>query len=177
MNAVFVRRLCPRRLMTGGVIVVVALGLCGCEPLRKKFVRKKKPRKVDTEFVPVFEPETYAGLEKSLKEEYALLHSQGLVWAKEAFTNFESDYSDKKIAFSLQKFTEGLDKMSELLEGQSAQQLQGLKEEARGITDQFSESAGFRSDYNLKQRLRALERRMRRDLSADKVEEDLRRDL
>jgi len=96
----------------------VILFSSGCEPLKKKFVRKKKDEKVD-EFVPVFQPIEYAVKNVSSEEKYIHNYSLWKVWVREMGQLFQdSDLNYKRVKYTMTQLVLQLTEMEKHLVGE-----------------------------------------------------------
>ena len=73
-------------------------GSSGCEPLRKKFTRKKKEEKVKG-VEPILEPIDYAPLIHAPIERYKYHYNLWHVWHKECITALSIKDNDKRIKY------------------------------------------------------------------------------
>ena len=156
------------------ILLVVTLGLSGCEPLRKKFIRKKKAAEPSAAFVPVFVPEEYAPAIAAADGVYDQHYSLALAWCKELQVNLGEDRSDKKLRYAIDEILSQLTAMQSLLDGESRQQAGQLREAALGIQRDLAAAAPFRDKHLLSIRVDELERSLRAQLKTEVVRSDLR---
>ncbi|HOY09896.1 MAG TPA: hypothetical protein PLB05_07460 [Candidatus Omnitrophota bacterium] len=149
--------------LIGGLLAVQIL-LSGCEPVRKKFIRKKRSADVETAVQPVFEPEEYPAAELSPEDKYQGHFNRVLVWTKEAITNMEDKASDKRIVFSLKACLKELEGMEALLPESSRGELRQINAEMGQIRDAFSQPAAYRPYQSYIKDLLSLDRRIRQTL-------------
>ncbi|MFA5259728.1 MAG: hypothetical protein WC450_00700 [Candidatus Omnitrophota bacterium] len=160
----------PSRLAGPGTVWLI-LGLLaiqivfsGCEPVRKKFIRKKRTSDLETSVQPVFEPEEYPAAVLSPEDQYQGHYNRVLVWDKEVISNMEEKAGDKRIVFSLNACLKELEGMEGLLPEPSLGLLRQIKAEMEKIRDEFSQPAAYRPYQSYVKDVLSLDRRIRQTL-------------
>jgi len=91
-------------------VLVLSISLSGCEPLRKKFTRKKKGEKKE-EFLPILDPIDYPASRISAIEKYKYHYSLWQVWSKDLMQMLREPTMDKRKNYLLSQITQQLEEM------------------------------------------------------------------
>src|SRR5262245_48984541 len=94
----------------GVCLAVLSVSLSGCEPLRKKFTRKKKADKKE-KFIPVLEPVDYPPSRVSSLEQYKYHFSLWQVWNKEMGQLADDPNTDKRLDYLYEQIIQELEEM------------------------------------------------------------------
>ncbi len=155
-------------------IVVMSVSLSACEPLRKKFTRqKKKDRMENKDFVPVLEPLEYPAPADNPKENYKGHYSLIKAWYKDLWTAIEENGSDKKIQYTIKQIYFHIDEMQKLVVPQKQAELTKLKGLLAYYEESLNSPSSMRNISRIQSDLRAFDRQLRGQLSANKIEGDL----
>ena len=134
----------------------------GCEPLRKKFVRKKKKSDAE-ESIPLFEPVDYEAEANRSETLYQQQYSLWMMWHTDVLTALEDNRNNKKILSDLDQLSMKLAAMEKLVIppkretlGKYAQELASIKREM---------DAPVRNTYGIQRRIESLGRLMRENFS------------
>ena len=166
------RTAAPQRIWLLWGIILFQLFLSGCEPVRKKFIRKKRTATEDTTVQPVFEPEEYLSAELTPAEQYQGHYERALIWNKEVIANMEEKEGDKRILFSLKKCLKEIGDMAGFLTGEPQAEVRQIEGVLEKMADDFSSPAAHRSYRSYVRELWDIDRRIRRTLKIAFVQED-----
>jgi len=97
-------------------ILVMTVSLSGCEPLRKKFIRKKKKdNKQATDFVPVLEPIDYPEHRPTAESKYKHHYQLWRVWQNDLITALEENQPKKRLKYIVSQIIGQLEEMNKLI--------------------------------------------------------------
>lgn len=154
-------------------LAIVLLTGAGCEPLRKKFIRKKKADVESNEAVAILDPIEYQEKVKPSIVIYQEHYNLWKVWHRDLETVVLEDLGDKKAASDLEQIRQHLTAMKNLLPVER----QGAMAVNFGILEKFSQElakpSALRRKSFLTSQLRALEKSIKNDFSPGKVQEAL----
>jgi len=157
------------------VVLCCQLMISGCEPLRRKFIRKKRKSSLEATADPILDPEAYPEKVYDAEQVYRSHYGLCLIWNKEIIANLEENMSDKKTLFSLNKLLNELREMELLVTEGSQDTIRIIKEKVEKIINEFSEQAAYRNNRSYIKKLGALDRQLRKELKLDKILNDLNR--
>ena len=143
----------------------------GCQPLRKKFTRKKKETK--KEFVPVLTPIDYPRASESAPDRYKYHYSLRTVWYKNLMQALEENQSDKRMTYFLEQMLVQLEEMNKWIKGDQHEALGQLIEDGRLIQKEFEEPPLMRRMENIKSKLGATDKKIRNTFNPKAVEGSL----
>ena len=111
-----------RRLLNSAVtavlIVSLSLGLCGCESLKKKFVRKGPPKKI----TPVMYPQDYKGIYPN-DVLYSNHFNYWRSWTEDLVDCLKTHGSNKREVLAATRAVEDLQRMQDLLNSPKKEEL------------------------------------------------------
>ena len=160
-------------LTTIACAVIVSIGLSACEPLRKKFTRKKKEGQEVQDFIPVLEPQDYPAPENNPKEMYAQHYALIKAWYRDLWTAIDDKNSDKMAQGSLKQIFNHIDQMKPLLKAQKSQGLDQLAGLLKYYNTSLDAPRPLRNYARIESDLRAFDRLLRGQFRYDKVKEDI----
>ncbi len=172
MNRSFLCVPVSKRVCWGLVLIVLGTATLGCEPLRKKFVRKKKKERI-REVIPVLEPVEYPRQEYSADSLYRQHYSLWKVWFKDLMVAMAEGDSDKRIRHILGELTLQLRHLQPLVDESKRLALDALMEELGKIGQAYEKPAALRNDLILRNKARALDRTFREGFAYSKMKESL----
>lgn len=148
------------------VLCVVSFFLSGCQPLRKKFTRKKKEEKeAEGRLIPVLEPIDYPAKVYSLEQDYRQHFSLWKVWERDLLQSIENDDSDKRQKYLLGKTLEELEAMNSFM-GEAQQAPFGtVLEQVRQVQKEYDRPAALRSKFSVKKQLSSSSKEIRNHYS------------
>ncbi|MCK5178742.1 MAG: hypothetical protein KAR32_04370, partial [Candidatus Omnitrophica bacterium] len=130
-------------------LCVVALTLSSCTPLRRKFTRKKKKDRLESQrFIPVLEPIDYPQKIYSSLERYKHHYSLWRVWDRDLLYVIESDGSDKRQKYLLGQAIEKLERMKDLLVDEKKSELAPLIDDLREVGRVYEKQASMRNKFS-----------------------------
>ncbi|MDP2654013.1 MAG: hypothetical protein Q8Q08_08285 [Candidatus Omnitrophota bacterium] len=156
--------------LAGAVLMTAA----GCEPLRKKFVRKKKADQSQREELqPILDPIDYPDQMATPAELYRQHFAFWQVWSRDLLTDLEEGASDKRILFALAKVRVEVEEMGKLLTGSKQQSLARLGEQLAGVENDLKFSSAVRGRETIKRELESIGRAVREGFRFADVENSL----
>ncbi len=147
----------------------------GCEPLKRKFIRKKRKEPLEATVEPIFDPETYPEKVKDTEQLYRSYYDLCLIWNKEVIANLEERMSDKKVLFSLNKLLKEMRKMESLVRGEPGKTIKDYQESLEKMIQEFSSPVAFRNYRGYIKKLMSMDRKIRKELNPELVLNDLSR--
>ena len=118
------------------LIFIASVFLEGCEPLRKKFTRKKKKERTEEIEVPILEPIEYPAKVFSPQDEYKRYFSLWRVWCKELLQGLEESSSQKRRVYLVNQVLKNLTGMQNLLPPEKQEGLEkGIGRLQKMLTD------------------------------------------
>lgn len=164
------------KILRSGVILFLAvavMSMSGCEPLRKKFTRKKKVDTMEAQAGAIYDPVDYPAVVKTKEEVYAQHYGLWKVWIGDLVANIEANANDKKIQYTLGQMQEQLAAMRSLLDTDLHGQVDGYSVEVEQLSAEFKKPAGMRNKTIVETQIRSLDRRVKNGLAVDKVRDHL----
>ncbi|MCK5215788.1 MAG: hypothetical protein KAR05_10615 [Candidatus Omnitrophica bacterium] len=164
-----------RRLSMVALIVLVgcmSLMLSGCEPLRKKFVRKKKKGR-EKEVLPILEPIDYVAKKESSPEIYRKYYAMRKVWHKDLLMALEEGGRDKHVLYVIDKEIMLLVDMKNLLQEAKQKGIEAQIQKLRKIEADLNRPEAFRNQDAMLKNLIRIDRDIRNDFKPDVVINDL----
>ena len=153
-----------RNLVCG--LCVLALLVSGCQPLRKKFTRKKKVEKEDSgKLIPVLDPIDYPKKIYSAVEEYSQHYSLWKVWDKDILQSIDRGESDKRQKYILGQVLGELDEMSVFLTDDRKAKFQEAIDKVRDIEKEYNKAAAMRGKFAIKKKLSSISKVIRNEYS------------
>ncbi|MGE0269166.1 MAG: hypothetical protein AB7S78_12010 [Candidatus Omnitrophota bacterium] len=150
------------------ILLGVALICSGCQPLKKKFTRKKKEEK-EEKFIPILEPVDYGESNVSQQQRYNHHYLIYRVWEKEFVAGLERDDSDKRLKYALEQVIINLEEMGNLIPLDKKKTLNETLEHYRVSLNFLEKSKALRNYDSYISQLRRFERDVRRNLKPDIV--------
>ncbi len=153
----------PLFLMVLG-LCVLSLALTGCEPLRKKFTRKKKEDAKQIE--PILTPIDYGTPDISPEERYAYHYSLWRVWQEEMIEAINEEESDKKQKYLFSQILLQLDEMKKWIIEEKKGELETQMGKMSSLQSELDKPAGLRNDFSFRKRIELIGKDIRNTLSA-----------
>jgi len=152
-----------------GILIITTLG--GCEPLRKKFIRKKKGDKQEKEFVPVLDPIDYPDRIETPEQKYAQHYSLWRAWVKDLLLEFgEERRNDKRIIYDLNRIWMHLDEMQKRLMKEKQKKLQDYMRSIQRMLDEMNQTQRLRNNYGMRSKVLRMEKDLRNNFKPDQLE-------
>ncbi|MCR4337520.1 MAG: hypothetical protein NUV91_06920 [Candidatus Omnitrophica bacterium] len=157
--------------MMVSLLIVCLFFSTGCEPLRKKFVRKKKA-KDNSQFVPILEPLEYpeGGSAQAKYQHHYMLWT---IWQRELSTVLIDGGTDKKIQDLLERLRTHFEQMEPLLTGEKHALLVARQNDVINLQEAFAKPAAVRNQDVLKKKVVLLGKHVRMELQPEMVKESL----
>ncbi len=176
-NKMYVHKYFHRKAVISLVGIIFLFGVMmttsGCEPLRKKFTRKKKKDRRTAEIVPILDPVDYPAKVQTTDSLYRHHYSLWQVWHRDLINVFEDKGSDKKIAYILKQMMVQLEEMSKLLGEKQRELLLVSVEKLRNIEQRMKMPASVRNNHGIRRKVERIGKQVRRNFRFQQVEDDL----
>jgi len=152
----------------------VSVFTSGCEPLRKKFIRKKKKDRENKEFVPVLEPVDYPA--KIVTSEGIYSHHLNLwkVWYKDIVTAFEEKASDKRKKYLFSQMVLQLEEMYKVVSDVKRVELSKHLKKMNEFKDQMDMPSQVRNDSTIIMRVGRIDKEIRNNFNLKDMQENFR---
>lgn len=142
--------------------LVVMVGVnSGCEPLRKKFIRKKKADAAEIQTTVVLDPIDYPDIVKTAGQIYQQHYNLWKVWQSELETIVADNANEKKVRYTLGQLKEQLSRMRDLLQKPAQVEMDRCIQDIEDLYAEFEKSAGFRNKTMISSKIRALRRNIK----------------
>jgi len=145
-------------------LVLVVLQTTGCEPFRKKFVRKKKEDQKER-FIPVLDPIEYPAKVYSAEDEYKRSYSLWKVWSSDLVKSLEENESDKKQKYNLAQSLKALEGLKTNVNDEHKIKFDGLISQLNELGSEYEKVVNMRSVYQMKSRIEKMMRQVRNELN------------
>ena len=153
-----------------GVLTVSSLS---CEPLRKKFTRKKRQdANQSAEFQPVLEPEEYPVPESNPEFNYKQHYNLIKAWYRDLWAGIDDKNSDGTVKYSLKQILDHIDQMKPLLKPEKAAGLDKLADLLKSYKNALEQVRIQRNYSKIQSDLRAFDRMLRGQFRDDVVKKD-----
>jgi len=149
---------------------VLVLTTSSCEPLRRKFTRKKKKDRGESQkFIPVLEPVDYPEKTYSSLEKYKHHYSLWKVWDRDLLQTIESGGSDKRQKYLLGQAIEQLEGMNKLLADEKKTGFTPLIDDLREVGQVYERPVSMRNKFSIKKKIERNSRKIRNGFAPDPV--------
>ncbi len=157
------------------IFLLSSLGsLNGCEPLRKKFIRKKKEdRQRESKFIPVLEPIEYPDKKESVLERYTFHYSLWQIWYKDLLVALEERGSDKRQRYILGQLIKHLEEMSLRLKTPKQENLARYIQEVKRLQSELEKPAALRNYITFRNKINSISKQLHKQFTKDKIEDFL----
>ena len=133
-------------------LLIVALLSGGCQPLKQKFIRKKKEKSTRSEFVPVLDPIDYGPATISAKERYSKHYLLWKIWLRDFVQGVGENNSEKKMKYLVDQMIVNLTEMQRWI----------VEEKRAAINDHIVKTTEVRTELDKPVQLISIERLIRR---------------
>ncbi len=162
-----------RRAVLGlALVLMVSIVFGGCASVHRKFTRKKKNVQ-DDEVIPVLNPIDYPPPVFTSMDRYQQFYDLFKIWHKDIITVLDDGPSDKQILYKFSQMAVQLEGMKGLLQGAALDRLNAALDEYGKVVGIYEKSAAFRSEMEIKSRVKNLGEIVVDDLKPDLVKKDL----
>ncbi len=163
-----------RRMMCLALVLCLTFVSTGCEPLRKKFTRKKKKSQVeDVRMQPVLEPEEYPDPTTdpmaNYKDHYALVK----VFYRDLWLPLQEHRTVKNSYFAYNQVMQHLDEMRKMIKPEFQGNLDKLKATLAYYEESLKVEPAFRNRGRIESDLREFDRQLRRSFKPDLMKDSL----
>ncbi len=148
--------------------------MTGCEPLRKKFTRKKKVGKENLEYEPILDPIEYPEKVYDPKADYRYYYSLFRVWEKELIAGLDDQASLKRLNYFLNNMIVQLEGMEKLIIENKVKGLKVLVKSFNEIQDDFKRPLQRYSLQDIKRKVKSLAKKVSSAYSFSSIEDDIR---
>ena len=161
-----------RRVFPGLVCIccfcVLVLTVSSCTPLRRKFTRKKKKDRGESQkFIPVLEPIDYPPKIYSSLEKYKHHYSLWRVWDRDLLQTIDGNGSDKRQKYLLVQAIEKLEGMKELLTDEKKSEFTPLIDDLREVQQVYKKPVSMRNKFSIKKKIERNARKIRNGFAPD----------
>lgn len=154
-------------------LLVTIFVTSGCEPLRKKFTRKKKKDLRATELIPILDPVDYPAKLQTPGDIYRHHYSLWQVWQRDLIGVLEEKGSDKKITYLLNQILVQMEEMGKVLTGEPQKLLTQYIAKMQRIQEEITKPSAIRNNYGIKRKVDLIGKQVRQNLKFKKIEESL----
>lgn len=151
------------------LLVVVTLA-AGCQPLKQKFIRKKKGKKASYEFIPVLDPIDYGPATVTSKERYAKYYSLYKVWLRDFVQNVDSRSNEKQMKYLVDQMMVNLTEMQRWVVEEKRIAIQNYIIETSEIREELDKPSQLISIERLKVKVDRSGRKFIREMDPDLME-------
>ena len=149
-------------------LCVVIFAVSGCTPLRRKFTRKKKKDKEQSQkFIPVLEPVDYPEKVYSSMERYKHHYSLWKIWDRDLLQAIERDGSDKRQKYLLGQAIEQLEEMKKRLVDEKQVELGQLIDDLRRVQQVYEKPASMRNKFSTRKKIELNAKKIRNGFAPD----------
>jgi len=152
----------------GVCLFVLSLSLSGCEPLRKKFTKKKKEVKKE-EFIPILDPIDYPPSQVSPLEKYKYHYSLWQVWSKDLVQLINEPTMEKRKNYLFTEILQQLDEMKRWIPQESLPKIEEAVSAYEGVRQELDKPEMMRNQSVLETRLRRAESFMMNELKPEAI--------
>ena len=142
-------------------LICFGLSLTGCEPLRKKFTRKKKEKSVEPEFIPVLEPIDYPEPMVSPEAQYNHFYSLWKVWYKDMMESFDEQDNERRTKFLFDQAITQMQEMRKFVKEEKQAEFDGYLNEFVAIRQELDKPEGMQNKVSITNRLTRAEKKFR----------------
>lgn len=155
------------------LLLTVACVSTGCEPLRKKFTRKKKESTKTDQFVPVLEPEEYAAPKVDPLAQYAHRYNLWNLWYDDFMTGLEESGSNKRQRYLIGQMIVQCEEMAKFLQGEPLAQMQDAVLKLQGVQQVLESPVPMRNTVIVKNKVNAVNAQIREKLRPEVIKDIL----
>lgn len=149
-------------------LVGISMVCSSCQPLRKKFTRKKNEEKTE-KFIPILEPVDYAESSVSIQQKYNHHYLIYRVWEKELMAGLEHGENDKRMRHSLEQLLSNLEEMEKVVPLEKKMVLTQILDQYKSANAYFDKPKALRNNDSFISDLRKYERETRKNLKPEIV--------
>ena len=174
MNNLLESQCCYRKIIpVMSCLLMACFLLSSCEPLRKKFTRKKKAEKEETEMIPVLEPIDYPKSSYSVPKEYKYHFSLLKVWQTDLLTALQENTSQKRQLYILDQMVAQLEEMKKLMVEEKQKGVSQIVTSLQSIRNDLAQPTPLRNTFVIKKNIETISRQIRKDYNFETIEKSL----
>jgi hypothetical protein len=128
------------------------LSSTGCEPLRKKFTRKKREERTE-EFTPILDPIEYPTAVHNPEKDYSRFYGLWKVWQTELLQELEKNESERRQIYLLDEAITQLNEMKKYLKEDKQKEFAQILASYSSIREEYQTPAPMRRTSTLKRTL------------------------
>jgi len=152
-------------------LIVFCIAATGCQPLKRKFTRRKKPGDKKENFVPVLDPIDYAPRIESAEKRYRYHYSLWQVWHKELIQSARWDESEKRQKYLLSQLFLQMEEMKRWVVEEKEIEISDVLSDLQKIQNIYSKPEQL-WDYNaIKRRLERIGKKVRNSIRPEIMQE------
>ena len=167
MNKPMMQTLLGSRKWIVAALAVTCVLSTGCEPLRKKFVRKKQQKE---EAIPILDPVEYAGPRETVEGVYRYHYGLWQVWQRELITAFQENQSPSRMDYLCKEVLTQLAGMQSVLTPEKRSGIDSYVKMIENIKTKVMGPPAMRNDNGVVQELMRMDNVIRRDFNLKDVE-------
>ena len=161
-----------RVLLVCAACFVLIFSSLSCEPLRKKFIRKKKSVENTSEkFIPVLDPIDYPPVEHSAWERYKLHYSLWRVWYRDLMTTIDEQGSDKRQRYLMDQMIVQMEEMDKWIVASKKSELSALISDLRKTEGALDDPAPMRNRSIFKSKIEQNAKKLQDGFKPQELEE------
>ena len=146
----------------------------GCEPLRKKFTRKKKKEKeISEEMLPVLNPIDYAPKIYTPEEKYRQHYGLWKIWSKDLLEAIEAKDNDKRQKYNLGQTIVQLTEMKKWIIEEKQRDLQTIIDDLNKIGLELEKPSIMRDYYFIKKTVEQNAKKIRNNFNLEVIKNNL----
>ncbi len=155
------------------LFIFMCLVSSGCEPLRKKFTRKKKQEQT-SDVVPILEPIDYPRLVETSESQYRYHYSLWQIWHRD-FLNWleEKKENDKKAVYILNQMIVQMEEMQKFIQGEKRTIFSQYIQQVKEVLQEFEKPRPVRNYPNIQYKISSIGKQVRKDFKIDQMKDNL----
>jgi len=162
------------RLFMAIVLVTGLVSSVGCEPLRKKFTRKKKDRE-QTRDIPVLEPIDYPEKIEQPLDILKQSYSMWLLWYGQWTTDMAETSTDKRLIYDLNQLVTLVDELQPVFAETRQALLQDYSRRLAKVRGEFDKPAALRNASYMRSDMRRIDKDFRANFKPEIAQEFLKK--
>ncbi|MDP8266006.1 MAG: hypothetical protein P9M07_03570 [Candidatus Aceula meridiana] len=151
----------------------VSVFTTGCEPLRKKFTRKKSSDRVEVVDEPILDPIDYPDRVYDSVADYKYRFSLFHVWKKEFISSIDDNATPKRMQYLLGSAIVQAEEMSKLLKAEKRVALEKDIVGLKAIQKKIEGPEQFYNAADIKRKTNSLSQKIRSDYNPRDIEADI----
>ncbi len=166
-----------RGLVACVLIAAIAMTTVSCEPLRKKFIRKKKTAQETSEDIPILDPIDYPEKVYSTEDIYKQHYSLWQVWQRELLMDIENSPNVKKQLYDLEQLIAQLQEMQALLAADRQAKLKTILQKFEMLREEINQPVPFKNRTTIRLQVESIGKRIRQEYKLNQIKESLNKNV